>query len=369
MSDRYQRALRYGGTVIQELEFFQRDQSIARLRGLVLDGTVTAERQMIRRHMDLTIIDREHTLTPADADDLFGAWGRYEVMPKRGIRFPDGTEELTPLGLFRIEEIDGQWPRLTVRAFDRMYQISKNEFTVPYNVRVGTNTATAILDLAQDRWGRDLDANFVSSEDTTPTLLFEEGSDPSVALGTLATSGGFQVYFDQVGTIRLSPEPDLFGAVVAWRFVEGERGSTMLSGLARRTITEGAYNGVVATGEANDLAAPVRGEWWDENPGSPTYIHTFGRRPRRYSSPLLTTDAQCASAARKIGLAGLGLTDAIQFPSLVIPGLDVGDVIYAERPAQYVAEHHILDQLTFQMRAQGTMDTQTRAAQVEELAA
>jgi hypothetical protein len=103
MSELLTDALRGGGTVVTELEFFQRDDSIAVLDGLILDGTVTIERQAVRRSCDLTIIDAEHTLTPSEATDLFGAWGRYEFQVKRGIRFPDGSQELVPLGMFRIE--------------------------------------------------------------------------------------------------------------------------------------------------------------------------------------------------------------------------------------------------------------------------
>jgi hypothetical protein len=74
MSERLVAALTGGGTVATELEFFQRDDPIAVLDGLILEGTVTAERQTVRRHCDLTIIDREHLLTPSEASDLFGAW-------------------------------------------------------------------------------------------------------------------------------------------------------------------------------------------------------------------------------------------------------------------------------------------------------
>jgi hypothetical protein len=370
MSKRLTAALTGGGNVVTELEFFQRDVSIAVLTGLILDGTVTIERQAVRRSCDITIIDREHTLTPAEASDLFGAWGRYEFIVKRGIQFPDGTRELVPMGLFRIEEIDGQWPRLTVRAYDRMFQISKNEFTVPYTIPGNTNLIAAITELAEDRWERTLAINAVTSEHTTGTgpTVYEEGGNPADSLTSLATSGGLQVFFDQVGELTILEEPDPTEAPPAWEFVEGQDGTTLLSGLTRRTITEGVYNGVIATGENGDPdVAPVRGEWWDYNPASPTYVYSFGRRPRRFASPLLTTTAQATSAARKIGLASLGLTDGIQFPSLVVPGLDVGDVAYVRRPVQFVDDYHVLDQLTMQLRAQGSMSCQTRSVQVESL--
>jgi hypothetical protein len=376
MSDRLVAALQGGGTVATELEFFQRDDSIAVLSGLILEGTVTAERQTVRRHCDLTIIDREHTLTPSEASDLFGAWGRYEFQVKRGIQFPDGSSELVPLGMFRIEEIDGQWPSLTVRAYDRMYQIGLNEFTVPYVIngsRLGsgaTNVVDAIVDLFTDRWGRPLEVNAVTTEHTTgeSQIVYEEGGNPADAGVQLGASAGLQVFFNQVGVLTILEEPDPTEMPPAWRFVEGEAGTTLLSGLARRTVTEGVYNGVVATGESTDDTPPVRGEWWDYNPASPTYVLSFGRRPRRYSSPLLKTTAQATSAARKIGLASLGLTDAIQFPSLVVPGLDVGDVAYVRRPVQFVDDHHVLDHLSFQLRAQGSMNVQTRSVERESLA-
>lgn len=368
MSDRLVSALTGGGTVITELEFFQRDDSIAVLTDLILDGTVTAERQAVRRSCDLTIVDAEHTLTPSEATDLFGAWGRYEFQVKRGIQFPDGSRELVPLGMFRIEELDGQWPRLGIRGYDRMFQISKNEFTVPYVISSSTNLIDAMVDMAEDRWERPLDVNAVSSGHTTGTgpTVYEEGGNPADSLTSLATSGGLQVFFDQIGRFTILEEPDPSETPAAWEFIEGQYGTALLSGLSRRTNTEGVYNGVIATGESSDPdVPPVRGEWWDYNPASPTYVFTFGRRPRRYASPLLTTTAMCTSAARKIGLASLGLTDAIQFPSLVIPGLDISDVVYVRRPVQFVDDYHVLDQLSFQLRATGSMNVQTRSVQTE----
>lgn len=376
MSDRLIAALTGGGTVITELEFFQRDQPVVVLDRLIVEGTVTIERQAVRRSCELTILDVEHTLTPSEASDLFGAWGRYEFQVKRGMRFPNGDRELVPLGMFRIEELDAAWPRLTIRAYDRMYQINQNEFTTPYVIsgsRIrsgGTNVVDAIIDLATDRWERPLEVNAVSTEHTTgqSQIVYEEGTGPADPLLSLGTSAGLQVFFDPVGTLTIIEEPDPGDASPAWRFVEGEQGTALLSGLTRRTITEGVYNGVVATGESTDDTPPVRGEWWDYNPSSPTYVYSFGRRPRRYASPLLKTTAQATSAARKIGLASLGFADAIQFPALAVPGLDVGDVVYVNRPVQFVDDQHTLDQISLQLRATGSMNIQTRTVRRESLA-
>jgi hypothetical protein len=234
-----------------------------------------------------------------------------------------------------------------------------------------TGLIDAITDLAIDRWERPLDINAVTSEHTTGNgpLVYEEGRNPAEPITSLGTSGGLQVFFDQVGGLQILEEPDPAEAPPAWEFIEGEAGTTLLSGLARRTSTEGVYNGVVATGEATDAdTVPVRGEWWDYNPASPTYVFSFGRRPRRFASPLLTTTAMCTAAARKIGLASLGLTDAIQFPSLVVPGLDVSDVVYVRRPVQFVDDYHVLDQLSIQLRAAGAMTVQTRSIHTEQVA-
>lgn len=361
-------ALTGGGIVAQELEVFQRasGQSVATFTGLILDGQVTNERAVIRRNLDLTIVDREGVLTPNDAADLFSQWGRYEIIPKRGMVMADGTPQTVPLGRFRIEDVEGAWPKLTVRGYDRMFSIQANGFTVAYTIAAGTLLHEAIARLAEDRWGGELDMDLLTVTDTVPLTVFDETTDPASALHRLATAAGCQIFFDQLGRLVMKREPDLFTERPVWSFVEGERGTALLSGLAKRATAQGAYSGVVAVGESSDLAAPVRGEWWDRRPGSPTEVGAFGRRPRRYFSPLLTSNAQCVDAARKIGLSQLGLSDAIQFPALVIPGLDVSDVIYAYRPRQGVDDRHALDRVVIPLRAAGMMDVQTRAGVVEE---
>jgi hypothetical protein len=369
MSTRLQAALTGGGQVATELEFFQRGgDSVAILDGLIIDGSVTASSTVISRNFNLTVEDRYGVLTPTDAADLFAPWGRYEVRIKRGMEYPDGTRELVPLIHGRIEELEGRWPEITVSGYDRMYSIAQYEFTRPYSIARGVNVADAIAELAVNRWQRQLPMDFVDTEETVPLTVFEEGTSPADSLDQLATGAGLTLSFNPLGVLTLINTPDPASDPPVWRFVEGERGTALLSGLTRRTITEGATNGVVATGESTDNDVPVRGEWWDTNPASPTYLNTFGPRPRRYSSPLLKTNAQAAKAARTVGLSNLGLVDAIMFPALVIPGLEPWDVVYVERPAQNVADTHVLDQLTFQLRATGSMNSQTRQVLVTDIA-
>jgi Domain of unknown function (DUF5047) len=368
MSDRLKRSLTGGGTVAVELEFFERgEESVSIQDRLIIDGTVSASSTVVSRSFNLTVLDRYGVLTPDDAADLFAPTGRYEVRIKRGMVFADGTTEMVPLIHGRIEEVEGRWPELAVSGYDRMYSIAQYEWTRPYSIARGTNVATAIAQIAVNRWQRQLPMDFVDTEEVLPLTAFEEGQNPADNLDQLATGAGLTLFFDPIGVLTLINTPDPATDPPVWRFVEGERGTALLSGLVRRTVTEGVTNGVIATGESTDNTVPVRGEWWDTNPASPTYLKTFGPRPRRYSSPLLKTNAQAAKAARTVGLNNLGLVDGITFPGLVIPGLEPWDVVYVERPAQNVADTHVLDQLTFQLRAQGSMNTQTRQALVTEL--
>lgn len=370
MSPRLQRSLTGGGTVVTELEFYERggEDLVSIQDRLIIDGSVSASSTVIARNFSLTVVDRYGVLTPRDASDLFSPWGRYEVRIKRGMRFADGSTETVPLIHGRIEEVEGRWPEVQVSGYDRMYSIAQYEFTRPYSLARGMNVADAIANIAENRWQRALVQDFVDTEDTIPLTVFEEGTSPADALDQLATGAGLTLFFDPLGVLTLINTPDPSTDPPVWDFVEGKRGTALLSGLTRRTITEGATNGVVATGESTDNATPVRGEWWDTNPASPTYLQTFGPRPRRYSSPLLKTNAQAVKAARTVGLNNLGLVDAIMFPALVIPGLEPWDVVYVERPEQNVADTHVLDQVTFQLRSAGSMNTQTRQVLVQDIA-
>jgi hypothetical protein len=171
-----------------------------------------------------------------------------------------------------------------------------------------------------------------------------------------------EVWFDGTGTLRITPVAGS-SAVVA-ELHEGATG--VLVQAAAQWTRAGTYNRVIATGEnSTQDAPPVRGVATDDTPSSPTYYHgPFGHVPRFYSSPFLTTDAQCVSAATAILQRQLGATKSVSFGSLVLPYLEPRDVVSIRRARAGINETHVIDKLSIPLGAAGTMTGTTRAVTI-----
>src|SRR5690554_7219814 len=132
------------------------------------------------------------------------------------------------------------------------------------------------------------------------------------------------MYWDGEGYLRFEDPPE--EDVPVWE-VKAGRGGVLVQA-SRRLTREGVYNAVVAEGEGVDDAAPVRAVAIDTGPNSPTrFGGRFGKVPRFYKSPLLTTPAQAQSAARAILRRSLGAPYSVDFQAMVNPTLRPFDPI------------------------------------------
>jgi hypothetical protein len=331
----------------------------------IIDGSVTLDQTAaVRGRLDLAIAD-DGTLgiIPDTAADLLAPYGN-EIQVSRGIQYPDGTTELVSLGVFRIETADVEDHagslQVLLTGLDRAARFVDARFEEPYNVTAGTNYATAIENVLQAAWP-DVPTTFTATALTTPALIAQEGDDRWQFVQDMAKAISMRLYFDGDGTLILAP--DTLGDPVM-DITEGENG--VLVTASRRWTREGTFNRVIATGENTGEAAPARGIATDENSLSPTYYYgPFGKVPRFYVSPFITTDAQAESAALSLLNKELGTTEQVQFGSLVLPHLEPGDVVRVTRArAGIVEEDHILDSVTIPLSATGSMTGQTRARQV-----
>ena len=129
--------------------------------------------------------------------------------------------------------------------------------------------------------------------------------------------------------------------------------------MSRRLTREGVYNGVVATGEGLDRETPVRAVVVDTDKTSPTYWYgPFGKVPRFFSSPLITTSGQAALAAATMLTKQLGLPYAVDLSLVPNPALEPYDPITVRYPGR--SEVHVLDRLTIPLTADGPLTASTR---------
>jgi hypothetical protein len=261
-------------------------------------GSVTLDRTAAQRGR-CTITLAEPLLIPTTTGGTLTPYG-YEVALRRGVVHADGSREYGPLGVFPIQTsaLDGVTLVTDIAGTDRSQLVVDARLEDDYAIAAGTNYGTAIRGLI-DAGVPGLEYVFISTTYATPALVFAAQADRWDAARGMATSIGCELYFDGTGRCVLRAEPT-FRTAPLWTISDGEGGVMLSAALSMDRAP--AYNRVIATGEHTGNNAVPRGEWTDDNPGSPTYYFgPFGRKPRFYASTFITTPEQAVSAASCAG--------------------------------------------------------------------
>jgi hypothetical protein len=309
--------------------------------------------------LDLTVDGTE--LFPDASSDLLTPYGN-EIFVRRGIAFGGGTFEWVSLGYFRINSADQEEAPngpIQISAQDRMAGIVEGRLVSPIQYAatdtygdIVTGLVTEIYPAATIEWDDDTDTDAVGR-----SLIAEE--DRYAFLNDLVTSLGKIWYWDYRGVLVIKDVPDETSAV--WDVNAGSDG--VLVSLSRSLSRDGVYNGVVAYGEALDTETPARAVAVDNNPDSPTYWDgSFGKVPRYYSSPFITTDAQALSAATSILKQNLGLPYSVDFNVIPNPALEAWDPVTVSY--DYKVETHVIDTMTIPLTNDQPMKATTRVQTV-----
>lgn len=322
VSDRFLARLAESHTPVTAVQLFLTD-------GRVVDvehtgGSVTVDRsQAIRRTCTVTIADPSLIpVTPADQLATYGA--RLRV--SRGVEYGDGSSELVPLGVFRLDSADGDIGEGPVNLAGKALEacIADDKFTEAYTA-TGT-VVGAITALIQ----RSLPGADVLSSITDVSIgsrTFDVEADPWAGAQEIAAAAGAEVYTNADGVFVIAVLPDLLSTVPVWS-VEAVEGGVYVSG-NRAMTADNVYNGVLARGEnTSDSAPPVSALVVDNDPGSPTYWGgPYGRRPKFISSSTLITTNLCAQAANLELLQAKAPNATGDFSALPNPALEPGDVL------------------------------------------
>lgn len=322
VSDRFLARLAESHTVATQVQLFLTDGRVVDLAHT--GGSVSVDRsQAIRRTCTVTVADP--SLIPRTAADQLATYGA-QLRISRGVEFGDGSSELVPLGLFRLDSVDGDVSEgpVTLQGKDRSAIIADDKFTAPYTA-TGT-VVGAITALIQ----RSIPAADIISQITdTPigSRAFDVEADPWAGAQEIAAAAGAEVYANADGSFVIAALPDLLTATPVWA-VEATDGGVYISG-NRAMSSDGVYNGVLARGENTaDNVPPVSSLATDSDPNSPTYWGgPFGRRPLFYTSSTLTTTNACAAAANLKLAAAKAPNASGDISSLPNPALEPGDVL------------------------------------------
>jgi hypothetical protein len=353
VSDRFLATLAEDHVPVTEVVLLRTDGSAERLDHE--GGTVSVDQgSQCRRTCTVSAIDL--SLIPrSPLSEILTNGSRLRI--SRGVRFSDGTQELVPLGVFRIDEIDGDVDIGPVSISGKSLEcaVADDKFTAPYRA---TGTAVAAISALVLRSLPDAAVVSTVVDAAIGARTWDVGDDPWSAAQEIAAVLGAQVYCDAEGQFMIRELPDITTATPVWTVAAGEGGVYVSA--TRGTSAAGVFNGVHARGENSEAGtAPVSALVTDADPTSPTYWDgPFGRRPMFHSSTTLTTTGACTQAATVLLRAARAPNARADLSSLPNPALAPGDVLRVVYP-DGTRELHQVAAFTVPLTAGGSFTVQT----------
>jgi hypothetical protein len=362
-TDKFLKTIRYSYTSVSRVVVKGPNQEPAVLEAI--SGDVSVDRTAsIRRSCTITCVDSEGTLTPRGPESLLTPFGT-ELRPYRGVVYDDDTEELQPLGVFRLAKADVSdkvgSTEIKLEAYDLSRTVKRDRFTSPYVIASTTNVIQAIKDILA-RTFPDLEYDAVSTSlTTTAPKVYDVGDDPWDAATELATSLGCELYFDVLGRVVIAPPTDVDALPApVFDYIEGP--TCTMTDLSLAYSDEPGFNGVIVIGESlGDEQAPVRGEAWDDEPTSATYRYgPYGEVPYIHTDQVIKTAADAQAAATQMLKGLLGFSSSLSIQAMVNPALEAGDVVEVRRERSHVDDVFIVDAFNIPMSKDGTQTLQLR---------
>jgi hypothetical protein len=357
----FKEAVRKSHSAIVKVEIYDMANGTILSTAQPINGEVTIDnRRSIRRECTLEFVDIDGTLVPTNNISSVLLPYNREVKIYRGISFPDGTEELVPLGVFIITSVDitesAQGVKVTIRGSDRSLILARAKFTNhEFYIADGTAKETAIENILKYRYPK-VKTIFPATGQVT-TLLYptlDQSSDPWREALKIAESASMDLYFDENGVARMRPIPDPDKGTTVATYEDGT--DSVLIQIARSLSIDESYNGVIYTGEGTNLSLGVIGEAWDDNPSSPTYRETYGEVPLFKSSPTILTVGEAQEAASAELKKVIGASEKITWDQLVNPAHDVFDLVKVTRSPVGIDKILMLDAISIPLAASGTMN-------------
>lgn len=293
---------------------------------------------------------------PRRPGDLLAPYGN-EVFVERGVQIGGGSTEWVSLGYHRIEgpeQDDAPDGPIRLTCRDRMAGLIDARLIAPVEFsaveELGLIVEFLVLEVypgAVIEWDDATDLVLLGR-----TLVAEE--DRHGFLAELLTSHGKRWRWDHRGVLVIFTPPS--STVPVFEVSHGRNG--VLVEMGRQLTREGIYNGVVVTGDAANTESPVRFVVVDNNPASPTYWNgantsgkTFGKVPRYFASPFVTTEAQAESAGTAMLRQQLGAPYSVDFTAVPNAALEPLDPVRVSYSDKHASEIHVLERLTIPLQA------------------
>ncbi len=334
----------------------------------LVDGSITLDANAACRTVG------DVTLAEPWSDDGTGIapYGQ-ELYVERGVVYGNGVREFVGLGYLRIVDVDqpeAPLGPLRVSLQDRMSALVDARLLTPVQYPASSLNGDVMTELVHEV----LPGLTIEWDDSTDTetigraVIVEE--DRWAFLNDLVVSNGKVWYFDHRGVLIIRTPPD--ATVPVFDVNAGSNG--VLVSASRSLSREGVYNAVKASGEGADDTAAVYAIAYDLNVESLTYWEgSYGKVPRFYASPFISTEAQALAAATSLLAGSLGLpyeVDITMVPNVALEPLDPVLVSYPpdlSKNPKVRREAHVLDTIAIPLTGAGGMRATTRKATLLEV--
>ena len=165
----------------------------------------------------------------------------------------------------------------------------------------------------------------------TKSFYFDRGVTRWDAMREIVAAYDYEIFFDAQGFLVMQSISDPALTTPSFTLRTGSDG--VLVSFSKSTTDTRIYNVVVVTGESSDPdTLPVWATARNDNPLSPTSVQKIGERVYQYVSSWITTTAQAQTVADSF-LAVHALEEfEISFDALMMPWLEVGDIVGFEDP-------------------------------------
>lgn len=264
--------------------------------------------------------------------------------------------EVVPLGRFLMEgiDVDDAGGTLTVTVAsgsDRAETVGRAKFTDPY--ATGGHTGDVEIHDIINKVEPAL-ATVAGATTVIPaTMNWNIGDDPWAACQAIAAVCGVDLAFDVLGVATLESIPNPQDVAPSATFVEGE--TCTMNELHRKLTNANVPNWIIVQSQGSGIATPLRSDWKDTNPKSPTYIG--GEYPVTVdviSTSAATTQGDCDQIAASAGNAAIGQLETDQFTIRGNPALDANDVVKVLRARAGVDGNYIAQQLDIDLAPAGS---------------
>jgi hypothetical protein len=331
-SETFKRRIRQGGRRKTVVDVYYNGQ-LVKADLPVESGSIRVDRNAgVRRSGSITVPDK--SLIPVFLNDVLSPYGT-EIKIRQGIVYPNGEEELVPLGVFVLDTTswdESEGPIPSIEFYDRSIILERAQIGNVWDFS-GFTAQKAILKIIVNLFPEYFDE--LSFEDGLNNYripggtAYDSGNTWTIAQEIARGMGG-EIYFDLDGlpVVKKLPHFDrsTLDAEAVWTFDVGEDGVLQT---ADRSITrEGTYNRIFVKGRANENGHFPRADVRNNDADSPLRVNgPFRGQGFTIQDDKLTTTAQCS----RVGLQKLAelcrLSRTLSFTAIPNPAIQEGDIV------------------------------------------